>query len=54
MTSFPCVVSPSPRLTVLEEELLALAQTLGSQQTAVEQLEQELDAECEGVQKGQR
>ncbi|XP_056268687.1 tyrosine-protein kinase Fes/Fps isoform X2 [Pseudoliparis swirei] len=41
------------KLTVLEEELLALAQTLGSQQTAVEQLEQELDAECEGVQKGQ-
>uniref|UniRef100_A0A8C3GC17 Tyrosine-protein kinase n=1 Tax=Cyclopterus lumpus TaxID=8103 RepID=A0A8C3GC17_CYCLU len=42
------------KLTALEEELLALARTLGYQQTAVEQLEQELDVECEGVKKGQR
>ncbi|XP_068430786.1 tyrosine-protein kinase Fes/Fps [Clinocottus analis] len=42
------------KLTALEEELLALARTLGSQQTAVEQLELELEAECEGVKKGQR
>ncbi|XP_068587045.1 tyrosine-protein kinase Fes/Fps isoform X1 [Cebidichthys violaceus] len=42
------------KLTAVEEELLSLAQTLGSQQIAVEQLELELDAECEGVKKGQR
>eukprot|EP00064_Thunnus_orientalis_P003720 superscaffoldBa00000316_g3731 len=42
------------RLTTVEEELLGLARTLGSQQTSVEQLELELDAEREGVRKGQR
>ncbi|XP_054468458.1 tyrosine-protein kinase Fes/Fps [Anoplopoma fimbria] len=42
------------KLTAVEEELLALARTLGSQQAAVEQLELELDAEREGVKKGQR
>ncbi|KAM6950252.1 tyrosine-protein kinase Fes/Fps isoform 2-T2 [Lycodopsis pacificus] len=42
------------KLTAVEEELLCLARTLGSQQSAVEQLELELDVECEGVQKGQR
>uniref|UniRef100_A0A665TB29 Tyrosine-protein kinase n=1 Tax=Echeneis naucrates TaxID=173247 RepID=A0A665TB29_ECHNA len=41
------------RLTTLEDELLDLARTLGSQQTSVEQLELELDAEQEGVKKGQ-
>ena len=46
--------SPSPRLTTVEEELLDLARTLGSQQTSVDQLELELDAEREGVRKGQR
>ncbi|XP_042268969.1 tyrosine-protein kinase Fes/Fps isoform X1 [Thunnus maccoyii] len=42
------------KLTTVEEELLGLARTLGSQQTSVEQLELELDAEREGVRKGQR
>ncbi|KAI4830148.1 hypothetical protein KUCAC02_001799 [Chaenocephalus aceratus] len=42
------------KLTAVEEELLNLAQTLGSQQTSVDQLELELDAEREGVKKGQR
>ncbi|KAI3377859.1 hypothetical protein L3Q82_008994, partial [Scortum barcoo] len=42
------------KLTALEEELLDLARTLGSQQTSVEQLELELEAEQEGVRKGQR
>uniref|UniRef100_A0A665T354 Tyrosine-protein kinase n=1 Tax=Echeneis naucrates TaxID=173247 RepID=A0A665T354_ECHNA len=42
------------KLTTLEDELLDLARTLGSQQTSVEQLELELDAEQEGVKKGQR
>ncbi|XP_037614857.1 tyrosine-protein kinase Fes/Fps isoform X2 [Sebastes umbrosus] len=42
------------KLTAVEEELLDLAGTLGSQQTSVEQLELELDAEREGVKKGQR
>lgn len=42
------------RLTAVEEELLELARTLGSQQTSVEQLEFELEAEREGVKKGQR
>ncbi|XP_074522889.1 tyrosine-protein kinase Fes/Fps [Halichoeres trimaculatus] len=42
------------KLTAVEEELLDLAQTLGSQQTSVEQLEMELEAEQEGVKKGQR
>lgn len=38
----------------MEEELLDLAQTMGSQQTSLEQLELELEAEQEGVKKGQR
>ncbi|XP_059215360.1 tyrosine-protein kinase Fes/Fps isoform X2 [Centropristis striata] len=42
------------KLTAVEEELLDLARTLSSQQTSVEQLELELDAEREGVKKGQR
>ncbi|GAA6227848.1 tyrosine-protein kinase Fes/Fps-like [Lates japonicus] len=42
------------KLTAVEEELLDLARTLGSQQTSVEQLELELEAEREGVKKGQR
>ncbi|KAM3625061.1 uncharacterized protein V6R79_006407 [Siganus canaliculatus] len=42
------------RLTAVEEELLDLARTLGSQQTSVDQLEMELEAEREGVKKGQR
>ncbi|CAJ1049136.1 tyrosine-protein kinase Fes/Fps [Xyrichtys novacula] len=42
------------KLTAVEEELLDLARTLGSQQTSVEQLEMELEAELEGVKKGQR
>ncbi|KAM9366153.1 tyrosine-protein kinase Fes/Fps [Symphorus nematophorus] len=42
------------KLTAVEEELLSLAQTLGSQQTSVEQLELELEAEQKGVKKGQR
>ncbi|XP_034535439.1 tyrosine-protein kinase Fes/Fps [Notolabrus celidotus] len=40
--------------TAVEEKLLDLAGTLGSQQTSVEQLEMELEAEQEGVKKGQR
>lgn len=52
LTLFP--LSSSPRLTAVEEELLDLARTLGSQQTSVEQLELELEAEQEGVKKGQR
>ncbi|KAM4592729.1 tyrosine-protein kinase Fes/Fps [Odontesthes bonariensis] len=42
------------KLTAIEEELLDLARSLGSQQTSVEQLELELDEEQEGVKKGQR
>ncbi|XP_039991096.1 tyrosine-protein kinase Fes/Fps isoform X2 [Xiphias gladius] len=42
------------KLTAVEEELLDLARTLGSQQTSVEQLELELEAERGGVKKGQR
>ncbi|XP_044059097.1 tyrosine-protein kinase Fes/Fps isoform X1 [Siniperca chuatsi] len=42
------------KLTTVEEDLLDLAQTMGSQQTSVEQLELELEAEEEGVKKGQR
>ncbi|XP_071344410.1 tyrosine-protein kinase Fes/Fps [Trachinotus anak] len=42
------------KLTAVEEQLLDLARTLGSQQTSVEQLELELEAEQEGVKKGQR
>ncbi|XP_072236573.1 tyrosine-protein kinase Fes/Fps [Leuresthes tenuis] len=42
------------KLTAVEEELLDLARSLGSQQTSVEQLELELDEEQEGVKKGQR
>uniref|UniRef100_A0A672HNW4 Tyrosine-protein kinase n=1 Tax=Salarias fasciatus TaxID=181472 RepID=A0A672HNW4_SALFA len=42
------------RLTAVEEELLGLARTLGSQQASADQLEQELEEEQEGVRKGQR
>ncbi|AWP01646.1 putative tyrosine-protein kinase Fes/Fps [Scophthalmus maximus] len=42
------------KLTAVEEELLDLARTLASQQAAVEQLELELEAEKDGVKKGQR
>ncbi|RVE74533.1 hypothetical protein OJAV_G00023510 [Oryzias javanicus] len=42
------------KLTAIEEELLELARTLGSQQSAVEQLELELEEEQGGVKKGQR
>uniref|UniRef100_A0AAV2J5R7 F-BAR domain-containing protein n=1 Tax=Knipowitschia caucasica TaxID=637954 RepID=A0AAV2J5R7_KNICA len=42
------------KLTALEEELMDLARTLGSKQSTVEQLEQELCSEREGVTKGQR
>lgn len=42
------------RLTALEEELLDLARTMGSQQSSVEQLEFDLEAEREVVKKGQR
>ncbi|XP_060901572.1 tyrosine-protein kinase Fes/Fps [Labrus mixtus] len=42
------------KLTAVEEELLGLARTLGSQQTTAEQLELELEAEQEGVKRGQR
>ncbi|XP_017296972.1 tyrosine-protein kinase Fes/Fps isoform X2 [Kryptolebias marmoratus] len=42
------------KLTAIEEELLDLARSLGSQQTSVEQLELELEDEQEGVRKGQR
>ncbi|KAG7482369.1 tyrosine-protein kinase Fes Fps [Solea senegalensis] len=42
------------KLTAVEEELLDLARTLGSQQASVDQLELELEAEQEGVKKGQR
>lgn len=38
----------------MEEELLDLARTMGIQQTSLEQLELELEAEQEGVKKGQR
>lgn len=42
------------RLTGIEEDLLDLAHSLGSQQMLVEQLELELEDEQEGVRKGQR
>lgn len=42
------------RLTAVEEELLSLAGSLGSQQAYVNQLELELEADEEGVKKGQR
>ncbi|KAF7656456.1 hypothetical protein LDENG_00041140 [Lucifuga dentata] len=42
------------KLNAVEEELLGLARTLGSQQASVDQLELELDAERESVKKGQR
>ncbi|XP_035992428.1 tyrosine-protein kinase Fes/Fps [Fundulus heteroclitus] len=42
------------KLTAVEEELLDLARSLGSQQTSVEQLELELEKEQEGDKKGQR
>ncbi|TKS70095.1 Tyrosine-protein kinase [Collichthys lucidus] len=42
------------KLTAVEEELLDLARTLASQQTSLEHLELELEAEQEGVKKGQR
>lgn len=54
-SSLPTVsLSSSPRLNSIEEELLVLAQELGSQQVSAEQLELELEAEREGVKKGQR
>lgn len=42
------------KLTAIEEQLLSLAETLGSQQTSADQLELELEKEQEGVRKGQR
>ncbi|XP_037552193.1 tyrosine-protein kinase Fes/Fps isoform X2 [Nematolebias whitei] len=42
------------KLTGIEEDLLDLAHSLGSQQMLVEQLELELEDEQEGVRKGQR
>ncbi|XP_055010658.1 tyrosine-protein kinase Fes/Fps isoform X3 [Boleophthalmus pectinirostris] len=42
------------KLTAVEEELMDLARTLGTKQATVEQLEQELRSEREGVKKGQR
>ncbi|XP_061102857.1 tyrosine-protein kinase Fes/Fps [Conger conger] len=42
------------RLTALEEELLSLAGTLGSQQAAINQLELDLQAEDEAANMGQR
>uniref|UniRef100_A0A8C6UMB0 Tyrosine-protein kinase n=1 Tax=Neogobius melanostomus TaxID=47308 RepID=A0A8C6UMB0_9GOBI len=42
------------KLTAVEEELLDVARTLGSKQSAVEQLEQELRSERDGVKRGQR
>ncbi|XP_024911500.1 tyrosine-protein kinase Fes/Fps isoform X1 [Cynoglossus semilaevis] len=42
------------RLTTVEEELLSLARTLGSQQATVEQLELELDEEQDGARNGWR
>uniref|UniRef100_A0A3B3ZEE9 Tyrosine-protein kinase n=1 Tax=Periophthalmus magnuspinnatus TaxID=409849 RepID=A0A3B3ZEE9_9GOBI len=42
------------KLTAVEEELMDLARTLGPKQATVEQLEQELRIEREGVKKGQR
>ncbi|KAK7913052.1 hypothetical protein WMY93_013263 [Mugilogobius chulae] len=42
------------KLTAVEEELMDLARTLGSKQATVEQLEQELRTERDGVNKGQR
>lgn len=47
-------LSPFPRLTTVEEELLDLARTMGSQQASLEQLELELEEEREGIKKGQR
>ncbi|XP_054893081.1 tyrosine-protein kinase Fes/Fps isoform X2 [Poeciliopsis prolifica] len=42
------------KLTAIEEELLILARSLGSQQMSVDQLELELDNELDGDKKGQR
>uniref|UniRef100_H3CV78 Tyrosine-protein kinase n=1 Tax=Tetraodon nigroviridis TaxID=99883 RepID=H3CV78_TETNG len=42
------------KLTALEEELMDLARTMGSQQTSLEHLELQLEAEQEGVKRGQR
>uniref|UniRef100_UPI003AB0B2AB tyrosine-protein kinase Fes/Fps n=1 Tax=Centroberyx gerrardi TaxID=166262 RepID=UPI003AB0B2AB len=42
------------KLTAVEEELLVLSGALGSQQASVDQLELQLEAEKEGVKKGQR
>nr|XP_046205226.1 tyrosine-protein kinase Fes/Fps-like [Oncorhynchus gorbuscha]XP_046205227.1 tyrosine-protein kinase Fes/Fps-like [Oncorhynchus gorbuscha]XP_046205228.1 tyrosine-protein kinase Fes/Fps-like [Oncorhynchus gorbuscha]XP_046205229.1 tyrosine-protein kinase Fes/Fps-like [Oncorhynchus gorbuscha] len=42
------------RLTVVEEELLSLAGNVVSQQASVNQLELELEAEEEGIKRGQR
>uniref|UniRef100_A0A4W5JRD3 Uncharacterized protein n=1 Tax=Hucho hucho TaxID=62062 RepID=A0A4W5JRD3_9TELE len=50
---FPCL-SPSTRLTAVEEELLSLAGNVVSQQASVNQLELELEAEEEGIKWGQR
>lgn len=47
-------LSPFRRLTTVEEELLDLARTMGSQQASLEQLELELEQEREGIKKGQR
>ncbi|KAJ7986180.1 hypothetical protein DPEC_G00348100 [Dallia pectoralis] len=42
------------KLTAVEEELLILASSVGSQQASVNQLELELEEEDEGIKKGQR
>ncbi|XP_028969422.1 tyrosine-protein kinase Fes/Fps isoform X2 [Esox lucius] len=42
------------KLTTVEEELLCLASTVGSQQASVNQLELELEEEEEGIKRGQR
>lgn len=44
----------SPRLTAVEEELLCLASTLGSQQATVNQLELDLQDEEGSANTGQR
>lgn len=54
LLSITYLLSPFPRQTTVEEELLDLARTLLSQQTSVEQLELELEDEREGIRKGQR
>lgn len=54
LLSINSINSSSLRLTWLEDELLNLARTMGPQQTSLEQLELELEAEEGGVKKGQR